>query len=492
MALLSQSKLEEAVAHCREAIRLQWQFAEAHNNLGNALARLDKLEEAAICYREALQINPNVADAHNGLGSILERQDKLDEAIHCFHEALRLLPDLAEARNNLGNALARQNKIDEGIICYHEALQLKPDFPEAHTNLGSAYVCQNKLEEGLRCFNKALKLDFEFLSARWNCTLLSLLKGDFEQAWPEYERRWELPGTPRRDFSEPLWDGSALDGRTILLYAEQGLGDTLQFIRYVPLVKQSGGTVVVECQPALVRLLSTMPGIDRLIAYGSPLPDFDVRAPLLSLPGIIHTTLANVPANVPYLTAEFALVEHWRQELAMECSPHAPREDGRHAERDDHTVGIAWQGSATYRYDRQRSIPLAFFSKLAEVPGIQLISLQKGPGAEQLAALGERLRIVDLGRQLDDKSGAFMDTAAVMKNLDLVITSDTVVAHLAGALGVPVWVALAITPDWRWLLERDDSPWYPTMKLFRQTRFGDWAAVFERMAAELRTRIQDQ
>jgi hypothetical protein len=331
-----------------------------------------------------------------------------------------------------------------------------------------------------------LKLDPEFLSARWNRTLLSLLQGNFEQAWPEYERRWELPGTPRRDFAEPLWDGSPLAGRTILLYAEQGLGDTVQFIRYVPLVKQCGGKVVVECQPHLLRLLSNMPEIDRLIAHGSPLPAYDVRAPLLSLPGIFRTTLANVPATVPYLVADPALVEWWRQGLAKSDVLPLPSVIG-----PCFKVGIAWQGSVTYRYDRQRSIPLAYFSKLAEVPGIQLISLQKGPGTEQLAALGEGQRIVNLSRQLDEKSGAFMDTAAVMKNLDLVITSDTVVAHLAGALGVPVWVALALTPDWRWLLERDDSPWYPTMKLFRQTRFGDWAAVFERMAAELRTRIQD-
>ena len=261
-------------------------------------------------------------------------------------------------------------------------------------------------------------------------------------------------------------------GRTVLLHAEQGLGDTIQFIRYVPLVRELGGEIVVECQAALLPLLRAMPGIGQLIARGVGLPALDVHAPLLGLPGILRTTMGDIPASVPYLSADGDLVEQWRKDLAKECSPHAPREAGRHAERDDYTVGIAWQGNPGFPRDRLRSIPLAFFGRLAKVRGVRLVSLQKGPGADELLALGGDMFILDLGDRLDEEAGSFMDTAAVMKNLDLVICSDSAVAHLAGALAVPVWVALPFVPDWRWLLEREDSPWYPTMRLFRQRRPG--------------------
>jgi hypothetical protein len=276
---------------------------------------------------------------------------------------------------------------------------------------------------------------------------------------------------PSRNFPQPQWDGSPLEGRTILIHAEQGLGDTIQFIRYAPLVKRRGGTVIVECQPVLSQLLAGCPGIDRLIAQGSPLPAFDVHVPLLSLPRIFGTTLADVPAEVPYLFADAALIERWRDELAGVPGV---------------KIGIAWQGNTRFPADCMRSIPLTHFAPLAQVDGVRLFSLQKGPGREQLAATAAYLPVIDLADRLDEKAGGFMDTAAVVKNLDLIITSDTAIAHLAGALGVPVWVGLALGADWRYLLGREDSPWYPTMRLFRQTRLGDWDGVFERIASELR------
>jgi len=513
-ALKRQEQLDDAIRCYQEALRLKPNLAEACNNLGGALARQGKHEEATTWYREALRINLLFADAYNGLGHALERQKKFDEAIHSYREALRLDPKHAEAHNGLGCALERQDKVDEAIACYRQAIRLSPNLAEAHNNLGTALERQEKLDEALASYEQAMRLKPGYTAARWNRARLWLLLGNFEQGWPEFEGRWTQTNFVRRAFVQPLWDGSDLGGRTILLYAEQGLGDTLQFVRYAPLAAQRGGKVIVECQPSLVRLLGSLPGIDRLLGQGSPLPAFDVQAPLGSLPGIFRTTLATVPATVPYLHADAELVKHWRRK-SRKSEVGSPKSeevqltsDIRHP-TSDFLVGIAWQGNPAYGFDRQRSIPLTHFASLARVEGVQLVSLQKGPGADQLKQLriadcGLRIErqetkpllesairnpqsaILDLGSRLDEASGAFMDTAAVMKNLDLVISSDTAVPHLAGALGVPVWVALPLVPDWRWLLKREDSPWYPAMRLFRQTRDGHWEDVFKHLAEELK------
>jgi hypothetical protein len=334
---------------------------------------------------------------------------------------------------------------------------------------------------------------------------LRLLLGDFEHGWTDFDLRLTQPGIDRHDFVQPLWDGSALKGRTILLYAEQGLGDTLQFIRYAPLVKQGDATVIVECQPNLVPLLRSFAGIDHLLARGSTPPPFDVHAPLLSVPVIFRTSLETIPQTVPYLRANSHLVEQWRRELRM-CDVRSVTFDVRSpasnpAHRTSYValpfkIGIAWQGNPAYRDDCQRSIPLVHFERLSKVNGVRLISLQRGPGAEQLPVVSCQLSdnrqlttdnsfVLDLATRLDEKSGAFMDTASLMMSLDLVISSDTAVGHLAGALGVPVWVALPLVPDWRWRLEREESQWYPTMRLFRQTRRGQWVDVFDRIAEQL-------
>ena len=305
-----------------------------------------------------------------------------------------------------------------------------------------------------------------------------MLAGDFEGGWQDYEQRWVPPNKPPPYVQVPRWDGSVLDGKTILVFAEQGLGDTIQFARFLPQVQERGGTVLFECQSALERLLAGVRGVHRLIPRGSALPPFDVQVPLLSLPGIFHATPASLAAAVPYLRADPGLVERWRRELA-------PLEGFK--------VGIVWQGSPHHPADRWRSFPLASFETLLRLDGVRLVSLQKGPGAEQLQAqVGQASNlssILDLHGRLDAE-GAFLDTAAIMMNLDLVITVDSAVAHLAGALAVPVWVPLPFAPDWRWLLERADSPWYPTMRLFRQSRFGDWDEVFARIHDELRKASQ--
>jgi tetratricopeptide (TPR) repeat protein len=467
VALAEQGQLDEAVASLRQALHLRPDYAEACYNLGNTLGKLGRAAEAAAAYRRALEIRPLYADACNNLGLALTEAGLPGEAEVLLRQAVRLRPAFAEGHNNLGLALAAQGRFAEAEAAYGEALRLNPGSVEAHTNLGSAYKEQGRLDEAQACYQFALWLDPSSPSAHWNRALAWLQAGDFERGWAEYEWRWRRKKSPPRPFRQPRWDGAPLAGRTILLHAEQGLGDTLQFVRYAAAVKARGGTVVLAGPRALLPLLASAPGVDRLVDDTGALPETDVHAPLLSLPLLLGTTLATVPGEVPYLGADAARVGRWRERLRGLA--------GR-------KVGIVWQGNPGHQWDRHRSAPLAAFAPLARVAGVSLVSLQKGEGAEQLRAAG--LPVHELGEDLD-REGAFLDTAAVMRCLDLVVTVDTAAAHLAGALGIPVWVALASIADWRWLRDREDSPWYPSMRLFRQQAPGQWEGVFARMASEL-------
>ncbi len=461
-----------ARTYLTQALHLQPDFPVAHNSLGVVFRSQGKLAEAGTCYQQALRLNPDYAEAHYNLGIVWQHQGKLAEAEACYQYALRLQPAFVLAHNNLGNVLQEQGKLTEAAACYQQALRLQPDCAMAHNNLGNVRKEQGQLAEALACYEQAITLEPDYADAHLNRALAWLLAGQYEQGWPEFEWRWRCPGYALAPCAAPRWQGQPLQGQTILLRAEQGLGDTLQFIRYAALVKQRGGRVLVECQQPLLQLLARCPGIDGLVARGAtPSEKVDVQAPLLSLPCLFGTTLATVPAPIPYLSADPCLVEHWRQQL---CPLPAFK------------IGIAWQGSLLYRSDRARSIPLTAFAPLGRLKGVQLISLQKGLGTEQLRDVADHLAILDLGSRLDETAGAFMDTAAVMHSLDLVLTCDTALGHLAGALGVPVWLALPFVSDWRWLLHRDESPWYPNVRLFRQREPGNWPEVFERIAAEIR------
>ena len=457
---------DEAVACYRRTLELTPNFADALSNLGNALREQGNLEQAVACHRRALELKPNYAEVHHNLGLAFRDQGKLDEAVACYRRALELKPDHPKVLSSLGGALDNQGRPDEAVACYRRALELKPDFAAAHNNLGNALKHQGNLEEAAACYRRALELKPDYADAHLNQSLCSLLTGDFQRGWAEYRWRWDIKQCPRRDFSQALWDAQSLAGRTILLHAEQGLGDTIQFVRYAPLVKQAGAKVLVECQRPLVRLLTNCRGVDALIARGDDLPRFDLHAPLLSLPGIFHTSLETIPAAAAYLFADRESIKRWQGELRPIRA---------------FKIGIAWRGSPTHPYDHARSIPLSRFEPLARLPGVHLVSLQKGAGAEELQETRDRFPMTEVGSRLDD----FMDTAAVLANLDLVITCDSAVAHLAGSLGRPVWVALPFVPDWRWLLDRNDSPWYPTMRLFRQDRRGDWQGVFQRIEVAL-------
>ena len=465
--------VERAEALYREILGAERSHADACNNLGDIFLKQGKSAEAADCFAQALQLDPLNANAHYNLGNIFYSQGRLDEAAASYQRALHCNPSHPAMHINLGNTLKDQGQYEQAITSYHHALRLSPNHPDAHNNLGLAFMAQGEFDQAGNSFREALRLKPSHPMAQWNLSCLRLLQGDWAGAWDAHEHRWARPGVSPRSFRQPRWDGAALDGKTVLVHAEQGLGDTIQFARYVPLVQKRGARVVFECQRPLVELFHNFTGIHRVPA-DDPLPPFDAHIPLLSLPDVFGTTLSTVPADIPYLDADSALVERWQHVLGQTSPPKVAR---------TRTVGIAWQGNPSFPGDCKRSIPLKYFEKLAQVPDIRLVSLQKElKGTDQLPTWSGQVPLLDLSDRLE----SFCDTAAVMKNLDLVVSSCTSVAHLAGALGVPVWTALQFVPDWRWLLNRSDTPWYPTMRLFRQKKPGAWDDVFERMAMALR------
>jgi tetratricopeptide (TPR) repeat protein len=465
----------DQAANCfRQAVQQNATYAQAYNNLGNALADQGNREEAIACYQKAIELIPGYAEAYANLGTCFLQHGRPDQAVTSFQQALHLMPNSADLYSNLAGALEQLQRLDEAAACCHHALQINPNTPAAYANLGNIATDRGQLPEAIAAYRAALTVQPGYADAHFALGESLLLIGDFENGWPEYEwRPWKMIQQKSPTFLRSQWTGQPLEGKTILVSAEQGLGDVFQFIRYVKVVKDLGATVHVECPKALTKLLATCSGIDRLIPRGDELPAFDYQALLMSVPGVLKTTLETIPASVPYLFADPALIAHWHERLAA---------------IGDFRIGINWRGRESQSSLRLRDVPLDFFVSLGELPGVRLISLQK-EGRDSPFELRRDLPIADFSAELDTVAGPFMDTAAIMKNLDLVITSDTAVAHLAGALAVPVWVALPFAPNWRWLLDRSDSPWYPTMRLFRQKQIGDWGGVFEEIRDELVTEI---
>jgi len=487
----------QAESCCRRAIALKPDYAEAHDNLGNVLQGAGRNVEAIDCYRRALTLNPASAathynlgvalkdagrpeeaatalrqtlalqpaseEAHFQLGEVLAALGQVVQAVAAYQRALAVKPDNAAAHFALGNALVNLGRTADVVLCYQRGLALDPGAVWAHSNLGLALQAQNRLAEAIASFERAIVLDPGYASAHWNLSMARLLGGDFERGWQDYDWRWQTPDNPPRSLPQPEWQGEPLVGETVFLYAEQGLGDTLQFVRYASVVAARGAKVVLEVQPELRRLLADLAGVDVLIARGEPLPPFDRQLPLLSLPRVCGTRLDTVPAAVPYLAAEPQLAAAWHERLAALTGVR---------------VGLVWAGSTIHPNDRNRSLDPSALTPLAALPGVSYVSLQKGRAIDGLPA---QMQVFDAASALND----FADTAAALANLDLVIAVDTSVAHLAGAMGKPVWVLLPFSPDWRWLLERADSPWYPSMRLFRQTEPGAWGPVLQRVAAEL-------
>lgn len=497
IALARQARWDEAAAAFREALRQNPEQAAAWSNLGNVLKAQGRWDEAQRAFEKALALGPNDFETYVNLGSLFRDRRQPARALEQFERARVMRPDHPHVWRGLAHSLRELGRFEEGEACFREwarrqpgdadpliglgqlfqeqghldmavatleaALRLQPDSAAAYNVLGITRHFQQQFPQALAAFGAALRRRPDWAEAHANRAITLLLTGDWAAGWPECEWRWRCPGwdTPPR---LPLWDGSAPVGRRLLLVSEQGLGDTIQLIRFATLLQARGATVIARVPPPLLPLLRTCPGIDTLVPTGTEPPPCDAWIPLMSIPHRLGLSPATVAAPIPYLHADAARVAAWKERLQVWPS---------------RRVGLVWRGSPTSPYDRYRSIPLAAFRPLAALPGVTLFSLHRQPPERD-----PLVPLVDLGPDLDAE-GAFLDTAAVMKNLDLVISADTSPAHVAGALGVPVWVALPLVPDWRWLLGRTDSPWYPTARLFRQTRWGEWGDVVAAMEREM-------
>jgi tetratricopeptide (TPR) repeat protein len=453
-------RYEEALASFDKALAIQPDHADALNNRGLALQELKRYDEALASYDKALAVRSDLAEVLSNRGAALQELRRYDEALASFDKALAIQPDLAEALSNRGIALQELKRYDEALASFGKALAVKPDYADALNNRGNALKELQRHDEALASYNEALAIRPDYAEAHLNQSMCRLLIGDLERGWEQYEWRWASKNfpSPRRKFLQPLWLGKEdIAGRTLLLHAEQGLGDTIQFARYTQAIAQKGARVILEVQPTLRSLMSGISGAHQVLSHGEPLPQFEFHCPLLSLPLAFNTRLPTIPVTTPYLRAAEAAVKTWEDRLGQ-----------RNALR----VGIVWSGSLANKNDHNRSIALSRLVALASL-GARLVSLQNEVRAEDEKALAANKHITHFGSELKD----FSDTAALVSLMDLVISVDTSVAHLAGALGKPVWILLPFAPDWRWLLDREDSPWYPTARLFRQPMIGDWDSV---------------
>ncbi len=459
--------LDEAILNYNSAISLRPNNAKAHNNLGTALKEQCRLDEAVKSYNRAIELSPDYAEAYNNRGNTLQSLNRLDEAITSYRKAIAIKPHYAEAHYNCGSALKEQKKIDEAFVCYRRAIAIKPDYAEAHNNLGITLQEQGRFEEAATSYSCAIELKPDYADAHFNGSLISLLKGNFKDGWQEYEWRLQTKGYAHRTFQQPVWDGSHLNGKTILIHTEQGMGDNIQFVRYLPMVQALGGRVIFECLPELVHLFKNCPGIDEIITKNSSgrlSERFDVQIPLLSIPRVFDT----IPSNGPYITPDSTRAIKWKDRLEVHDK--------------SIKIGLVWASSPENKeLYLKKSCKLNHFETISEIPGLSFYSLQKGPASTEIHDAPNNMKIINLDNELND----FADTAAVIANLDIVISVDTSVAHLAGAIGKPVWTLLPFVPDWRWQLERNDSPWYPSMRLFRQTKMYDWDGVFEQVKEAL-------
>lgn len=466
VVLMDLKRSDEAVPSFDQAIRVSPRHAQAHLSRGNALRAVKRWDEALASLDRAIEINPDHAQAHANRGDALRESNRLDESVASYDRAILIKPDFADACLSRGLALMELDRINEAVASYDRAILIKPAYAEAHSNRGVALMLLGRLVDARASYDEALRVNPQLPEARWNKSLTLLLTGDFERGWPLYEARWESEhfSAPRRDFPQPQWSGvEDIRGKTLLLHAEQGLGDTIQFCRYAAQVAARGARVILEAQPPLLPLLSGLAGPDQILAAGTPLPDFDYHCPLLSMPLACGSTLESIPDPTPYLFAPREAVSAWADRLG---AARALR------------VGITWSGNAAYKGDRLRSMPFSEFATALPSGPLEYFVVQHPVPERDRGVLAAR-------HDVRDFAADFAQTAALMTQLDLVVTTDTSIAHLAGALGKTTWVLLPCMPDWRWLLDRTDSPWYRTMKLYRQSADRSWASVLERVARDL-------
>ena len=459
----------QAIDLIREAINNNQNMPQFHNTFGAGLRAIGQLQEAVAAYEQALSLNPHYCSAHYNMGNALMSLGQFPAAIEQYRHAISLDPICVEAYNSMAIALQYQGEFDVAMETCKQALLLEPENAEVYNTIASIFMKKGRCAEAIDNYRRALQFKPDYAEAHCNLGMTYLLSGRFKEGWAEYQWRLNTPKAPyAHRHPVPRWDGSPFEGKRLVVHFEQGFGDNIQFIRYLPMVKRRGGTVICEMLKPLAGLLRQFPGIDELINAplgNRPSVKSDLHVPLLELPRIFGTTLQTLPCDVPYLYADPTKSEYWRQRLSQAIFK----------------VGIVWAGEPTHKEDNSRSCHLRHFRRLSKIPGVQWIGLQKGAAAEQVEDLTGKIAITNLEGELND----FTDTAAVIDNLDLVISVDTAVLHLAGAMGKPAWAMLYSAPDWRWMLDRKDSPWYPTIRLFRQRSYGDWDSVCEPMAEEL-------
>jgi tetratricopeptide (TPR) repeat protein len=490
-ALLGNRQFDEAVTNYRRALEIQPDYAEVHCSLGVALKELGKLDDAVACFQRALKINPDLLEAHRNLdivmrdifsmGNVLMVNGQLDAAVANYRRVLEIKPDYAEAHITLGAALKDLGQLDGAVTSYRRGLEIKPDLAEAHNNLGVALQDLGQSEDAVASYRRALEIKPDFPEANFNLSLLLLSLGQYAEAWPKYEARYHsnfkgIIAIPP-DVSFPQWQGEPLTGKSLLIWPEQGFGDEIQFARYIHLLNIRGvSRITLVCKPPLKALLETLEGVDAVVtpSEAACLPFHDFWAFSMSLALHLATTVETIPTKLPYLSAPLDRLNKWRCRLPM----------------DGLKVGLVWKGSALNKNDANRSLPsLSILEPLWSVPGVTFLSLQKGQGEEEAATPPVGQPILHLGSDIAD----FADTAAIVSQLDLVICIDTAIAHLTGALCKPCWVLLpAVGIDWRWLREHTDSLWYPgVMRLFRQTKAGDWASPINEATQALRTWVDE-
>ena len=470
LAMHQQKSLKEAQVLYEQALAIQPNHFDALQLLGTLSAQTKQSTKAVDFLTKALQINPNYAEAYSIRGVALQELKRLDEAIASYDQAISINPNHADAYHNRGVALKELKRLNEAIASYDQAISINPNHAEAYSNRGIALIALNRLDEALASYDQAISIKPDYAEPYWNKSLALLLDGQFAQGWQEHEWRWknEMLSTykEKRYFLQPLWLGAeTLKDKTILLYAEQGFGDTIQFCRYVPLVTQLGAKVILEVQRPLVKLLNNLEGVSSIIAKGDTLPAFDYQCPLLSLPLAFKTELNTIPPVLKNITSDNEKNSKWQINLAEKLKPR---------------VGLVWSGSTGHGNDHNRSLTLS--QLLPYLPSnMDYVCLQKELRDIDKALLAQHPEIQYFGDALED----FTDTAALCELMDVVISVDTSVAHLAGTLGKKTWVLLPYHPDWRWLLDRDDSPWYQSAKLYRQERIGDWDGMLEKIRVDL-------